>query len=77
MAPRGDIELHEEERKVRCRRRGHRLGLFLLVLSTALMLTGALSMGDYTGEYRWAQVTGAMGFLGVIFAYPLSRLVLV
>lgn len=59
---------------LRFRRKGHRLGLFIVILSIPLALTGVLTMGDYTGQFAWANATCAIGWLGLIFGYPLARL---
>jgi hypothetical protein len=56
---------------LRQRRKGNRLGIFLMVLGLVLALVGVLN-DDYTTS--WDDGLRTLGFALLIFGYPLARL---
>ena len=62
----------DEIGRSRLRRQGHRLGIFLVALSFVVLLAGfAYGSGSRPGE---RELVFALGFLGMIFGYPIARL---
>jgi uncharacterized membrane protein len=63
----------EENHKIRARRQGNRLGIFLVVLGLVLLLIG-IQNERYYEEVMWVTVTKAVGGALLVFGYPLARL---
>lgn len=57
----------------RLRRKGHRLGIFLTVVSIPVLLIGLLNSGSYE-QPAWASLFTATGFFGLLCGYLFARL---
>jgi uncharacterized membrane protein len=63
----------QTDQKIRAKRQGNRLGIFLVVLGLVLALIGILNQTSFE-EPTWVTVTRAFGVALLIFGYPLARL---
>jgi multisubunit Na+/H+ antiporter MnhG subunit len=59
------------DERLRQRKKGNRLGIFLVVLGLVLALVGMVNDGY---EASWDDGVRALGFILLIFGYPLARL---
>jgi hypothetical protein len=58
---------------IRLRRKGHRLGIFLTVISLPVLLIGLMNSGSYE-QPAWASLFTAVGLVGVVCGYFFARL---
>jgi hypothetical protein len=59
------------DESLRQREKGHRLGIFLVVLGLGLALVGCANDSNATSWDDWTRI---LGFVLLIFGYPLARL---
>lgn len=58
----------------RLRRKGHRLGVVLTLLSVVLLVIGAINDSGYPRGPEWASLFMAIGLGGVLLSYAFARL---
>jgi hypothetical protein len=62
----------DEDHKLRARRQGNRLGIFVVVLGLVLLRIGLVN--ERYPNPIWVTVTASVGAALLVFGYPLARL---